>query len=344
MTDLLRSLRLLVVAIATVLCFQACSEEQQGPWIKNFNYGGALGTSYSITYLASEELNYQKEIDSVFRVVNQSMSTYIPESDISRINRGEKQVTVDEMFRAVFQLSKEVYRKTNGYFDPTVGILVNAWGFGPEEAMELNPTKVDSLLEYVGFDKVQLSKDNKVKKSDPAIQFDFNAIAKGYAIDRLALMLDEKGIQNYLVEVGGEIVARGMNRIKEKPWVVGIDDPKVEIGRRLKLALEIGDEALASSGNYRKFRVDSLTGKKYVHTIDPKTGYTKNSNILSASVIAGNCAEADAFATAFMAMDLEQSKSVVSEERQLEAFIIYLDSNGEVQEFMTEGFKKKVVQ
>ncbi|MCX2719233.1 FAD:protein FMN transferase [Lentiprolixibacter aurantiacus] len=321
----------------------ACADEK-GPWERNFNYGGALGTSYSITYLSSESLNFQEEIDSVFQVVNQSMSTYWPESDISRINRGDSTIVVDDMFREVFELSKEVHEKTQGYFDPTVGVLVNAWGFGPGRGMELDSAKVDSLLQYVGFDKVSLTQEGRVRKEDPAIRFDFNAIAKGYAIDRLALMLDNNGIENYLVEVGGEIVARGENKIKDKPWVLGIDDPQVEEGRRLKVALELTDAALASSGNYRKFRIDSITGEKYVHTIDPKTGFTRNSKVLSASVIAPACAEADAFATAFMAMDLEDSRAILEREKQLEAYLIYLDEAQEVQEFVTEGFKKRIVR
>lgn len=310
--------------------------------MKNFNYGGALGTSYSITYLSPETLDYQKEIDSVFEVVNQSMSTYWPDSDISRINQGDTTVRVDAMFREVFNLSKEVYQKTNGYFDPTVGVLVDAWGFGPGKAMALDSASVDSLLEYVGFDKVQLSPEGKIKKQHPGIRFDFNAIAKGYAIDRLAIMLDNKGIKNYLVEVGGEIVATGENKLKDKSWVLGIDDPQVEEGRRLKATLTLKDRALASSGNYRKFRVDSLTGERYVHTIDPITGFTKNSKVLSASVIAPTCAEADAFATAFMAMDLKASKALLKQEKQLEAYLIYLDDQQQVQEYMTEGFQKRM--
>ena len=342
MTDLLKLVKI-TIATLLVLVIWACAEDK-GPWERNFNYGGALGTSYSITYLSSESLNYQEEIDSVFQVVNQSMSTYWPDSDISRINQGDSTIVVDAMFREVFDLSKEVYEKTGGYFDPTVGVLVNAWGFGPGSAMQLDSVKVDSLLKYVGFDKVRLTADGRISKQDPTISFDFNAIAKGYAIDRVALMLDDKGIDNYLVEVGGEIVAKGQNKIKNKPWVLGIDDPQIEEGRRLKVALELKDGALASSGNYRKFRIDSITGEKYVHTIDPISGFTKNSKVLSASVIAPSCAEADAFATAFMALDLDKSKAILEREKQLEGYIVYLDEEQEVQEFVTEGFQERIIK
>ena len=304
--------------------------------------GPALGTTYSIIYLDDKELDFQREIDSVFQAVNQSMSTYWPDSDISKINRGDSSITVDHMFKEVFKLSKMVYEASEGYFDPTVGTLVNAWGFGPQGQMDLDSVKVDSLLLFVGFDKVMLGDDGRIQKEHPSIFFDFNAIAKGYAIDRLGVMLDNKNINNYLVEVGGEVLTRGQNSISGKKWTVGIDDPQVELGRELKKVIRLKDKALASSGNYRKFRVDSITGEKYVHTIDAKTGYTKNAKVLAASVIAYDCATADAYATTFMAMDLEDSKILLSKQTVLEAYIIYVDEEGNTQEFMTNGFEMLV--
>lgn len=343
MMDLLKySIRLLffIFFLATVF---SCS---LGPdsYVKNISFGGALGTSYSITYLTEKEIDLQSEIDSVFQVINHSMSTYIPDSDISKINKGDSTVRVDQMFREVFQLSQDVHTNTNGYFDPTVGALVNAWGFGPGDIVEMDSSKVDSILQFVGLDKVRLNSDGTISKKDPRIYMDFNAIAKGYAIDRLAVLLDQKDIENYLIEVGGEIISKGENKIKNKSWIVGIDDPKIEEGRRLKLTLQLADKAMASSGNYRKFRVDSITGQKYVHTIDPKTGYTKDSQILAVSVIANTCARADAYATAMMAMELSESKKVLDLHKELDAYIIYLERDGEVAEFMTPGFKKLVAR
>lgn len=319
----------------------ACGERAV---VQNQATGAALGTTYSIIYLSNSELSFEKEIDSVFNVVNQSLSTYILDSDISKINRGDGEVVIDKMFKEVFSLSKEIYKITDGYFDPTVGPLVNAWGFGPEQQIKMDSIKIDSLLNFVGFEKVSLSPEGKIVKTLPNIYFDFNAIAKGYAIDRLAAMLNEKGIENYLIEVGGELVAKGENTIKKKSWVVGIDDPQIINGRGLKLLINLNNRALASSGNYRKFRIDEHTGKKYVHTIDPKTGYTKNSNTLGVTVLADNCATADAYATAFMVMDLEKAFNVISNNRSLEAYIIYLDEHGATQEFLTSGFKELVVQ
>ena len=333
------SLRFLLLGIA-IITLVSCGKEER--WIKNTELGEALGTTYSIIYISKDTLNLQQQIDSVFRVVNQSMSTYIPGSDISRINSGDSTVVVDEMFREVLALSREVYHTTNGYFDPTVGILVNAGGFGPGQAMAMDSAEVNRLKMFVGLDKIELTADNQIRKKNPEMQLDFNAIAKGYAIDRLAVMLDQNQIENYLVEVGGEIVTKGINQLKEQAWVVGIDDPQVELGRRLKITLNLKDEALASSGNYRKFRIDSLTGQKFVHTIDPKTGFTRNSNVLAASVIASNCALADAYATAFMTMELDSSIAFLEGKTELEAYLIYIDPQGEEQEYFTPGFLERV--
>ena len=341
MMALLKYTRLPGLAI-TILLLVNCQPEKE--WIRNVAAGPALGTSYSIIYLTKDPLDIQKDIDSVFRVINQSMSTYIPESDISKVNQGDSTLTVDTMFREVFLLSKEVYQKTEGYFDPTVGILVDAWGFGPGNQVQLDSSKVDSLLKFVGFQKVRLSDDNRILKEHPQIRFDFNAVAKGYAIDRLGHMLDGYDIDHYLIEVGGELLAKGENRQKNKRWVVGIDDPEVIEGRRLKTTIYLKDRAMASSGNYRKFRIDTISGEKYVHTINPKTGYTKNAKVLSTSVITQTCARADAFATAFMAMDLPDSKDLIEKEGELDVYIIYLDENNEAREFMTPGFEALLVK
>lgn len=331
-----------VVILCMVMVVLSCADTPRN-LVKNSNAGGALGTSYSITYIADRELDYQHAIDSVFNVVNQSLSTYIPTSDISRINQGNADVTVDAMFQEVFKLSKEIYEHTEGYFDPTVGIMVNAWGFGPGKKVAMDSVKVDSLMQYVGLPKVNLTADNKIQKEYANTYLDFNAIAKGYAIDRLAKMMDQKGIEDYLLEVGGELVGKGINQIKQKPWVVGIDDPQIGLGRKLKILIQLKDKALASSGNYRKFRIDSLTGKKYVHTIDPKTGYTKNASTLGVTVLANSCAVADAYATSFMAMDLEKTKAILATRKELEAYVVYLDEDGQTKEYMTDGFKKLVV-
>ncbi len=331
----------IVFGIAIGVLF-SCTETQHSGY-RNDNVGAALGTSYRIISITHQPIELQKHIDSVFTVINQSLSTYIPSSDISRINDGDSTVVVDKMFLEVFSLSKKIYAETDGFFDPTVGTLVNAWGFGPEGQIALDSLKVDSLLHYVGFDKVTLTSKKEVIKANPNIYLDFNAIAKGYSIDRLAAMLDGNGIENYLIEVGGELVAKGRNTIKDKLWVVGIDDPEMQLERNTKLLIHLNNKALASSGNYRKFRIDEATGKKYVHTINPKTGFTQNSNTLAVTILANDCATADAYATAFMAMDLSAAFKLINQNINLEAYIVYLDEHGETQEFLTKGFKELVL-
>ena len=333
----------ILVIVAVIGLFQSCKKNNDAKF-RNENIGGALGTSYSIISISSEKLDLQKDIDSVFAVINHSLSTYIPESDISRINKGDITVVVDMMFREVFDLSKTIHKETNGFFDPTVGTLVNAWGFGPERQISMDSLKIDSLLNFVGLHKVTLDESNHIVKANANIYLDFNAIAKGYSIDRLAAMLDAKGIENYLIEVGGELVAKGKNTIKDKFWVVGIDDPEEQINRATKILIHLNDRALASSGNYRKFRIDEETGKKFVHTVNPKTGYTQVSKTLAVTILADNCATADAYATALMAMNLDDAFNLVEENKKLEAYIIYLNENGETKEFSTEGFKALVVK
>jgi len=315
-----------------------CCKTDSTPLVRNQFVGGALGTSYSIICFTAEQTDLEREIDSVFKVLNTSLSTYIPDSDISKINRGDTTIVVDHMFREVFQLSRIIYTETKGAFDPTVGALVNAWGFGPEKAIAMDSSRVDSILKFVGFDKVALASDNTIRKLDSRTYFDFNAIAKGYAIDRLGYMLDRQGITNYLIEVGGEVVTKGKNTAKNKPWTVGVDDPKVVNRANPKVVLQLTNNAMASSGNYRKFRVDPVSGKKYVHTIDPQTGFTKNSDVLAATVIAPNCASADAYATAFMAMDLDRSIALLKKKQDLEGYIIYSDTLGVIKEYKTDGF------
>lgn len=321
--------------LAVAMLGYACHSHS---WVQQQHRGNALGTTYTIRYITDRKVDYQKEVDSVFRVVNQSLSTYSPTSDISKINAGDTTQVVDPMFREVFEISSTVYEASCGYFDPTIGILANAWGFGPVPATPLDSAAVDSLLAYVGWDNVQLHSNNTLSKAHPAICFDFNAVAKGYAVDRLGALLADKGIEHYLVEVGGEVLARGKNTMSNRLWTVGIDDPQAGHHRRLKSVVFLQDRALASSGNYRKFWIDPKTGEKYVHTLNPKTGYPKNSNVLAASVVAHSCAVADAYATACMAMDLEASKRLLNEQKHVEAYIIYLDTHGATQTFMTPGF------
>lgn len=302
--------------------------------------GEAFGTTYSIIVTDTKTVDLHSEIDSVVQVVNRSLSTYIPTSDISKINRGDNSIIVDHMFRDVFNLSEQIYEKTQGYFDPTVGVLVNAWGFGPGKQIEINDHIIDSLMNYVGYSKVKMTDDFRIIKDHPSIYFDFNAIAKGYAIDRLGSALDQRGLKNYLIEVGGEILCKGINTASKKEWIVGIDDPLAEDRTNPIRLIKLKDRALASSGNYRKFREDPETGEKYVHTINALTGYTQNSKVLAVSVLANDCGTADGYATAFMAMGLEKTKELVQSDVSLDAFVVYLDESDRTTTWASEGFKE----
>ncbi len=294
--------------------------------------GLIFGTVYHISYQSINEQSLQSSIDSLFVLVNKSLSTYIPSSDISKINRGDTAIVVDDFFIEVFEKSKRIHENTEGYFDPTVGSLVNAWGFGPKnDKIPLDSVEVAEFMNYVGLDKVQL-RNNKVVKENQKTYLDFNSIAKGYGIDVIARFLEGKQISNYLVEIGGEIRARGTNG-KGNYWKVAIEKPNTDGSQSFEKIIELKNQSMATSGNYRKFRL-SKDGKKYVHTVNPKTGFATESDLLSASVIANlDCADVDAYATAFMAMGFEKAKKIVIKQNQLKVFFIYLDTDGNIAEY-----------
>jgi thiamine biosynthesis lipoprotein len=302
--------------------------------------GQAFGTGYSIQYYSKSTFSAERGIDSVVQVINQSVSTYLADSDISKINRGDTTVVVDPIFRDVFRLSEEVFNQTEGYFDPTVGVLRNAYGFGEEAPIkQIDSVTIDSLLQYVGFQKVRITAKNTIAKQFPQIYFDFNAIAKGYGIDQIGAYLEQQGVTDYLIELGGELLAKGIHKDKGKPWTVGIEAVTSALeDRTYDAVIALRDRAMASSGNYRKFWVDSLSGRKYVHTINPLTGSAEKSDVTSATVLAPTCALADAYATACMAMGLEKSKAVLQQLPNIEAYLTFNDENGSPQVYATPGF------
>ena len=283
--------------------------------------GFALGTSYNIQYVANvPEDKIQNGIDSIFYILNKSLSTYLPQSDISKINRGDTTVVVDHHFRLVFEKATEVWKATDGYFDPTVGALVNAYGFGPAKVInELNLQQKDSLLTLTGWQKVKLKNDHTVVKESPLIYLDFNALAKGYVVDVIGDYLHQMGNQHYMVEIGGEIVTKGNSPKTGQAWKIAIDDPRQGAHRKFLQTLTLHNKALASSGNYRKYRIDTITGERFVHSINPLIGSAKKTNILSTSVKAPDCMTADAWATALMVMPLEKGKKLIENDPQLQA-------------------------
>ncbi|WP_230401619.1 FAD:protein FMN transferase [Hanstruepera ponticola] len=331
----MKSFRLEVSGFATIvmLLLLSCKQDTRQQF-KNTKLSGAVfGTSYSIIY--DSDSDYTKQFDSLFQVVNQSLSTYIPSSDISKLNRNEM-VIVDEHFITVFQASKDIYNQTQGVFDPTIGAVVNAWDFGPEGKINnIDSLKIDSLMLGVGLNKVRLENNRVIK---PAITFlDFNAIAKGYGVGVIANFLEEKGIHNYLVEIGGEIHAGGKNAEKQKPWKVGVEMPLFDGSQSILKTISITDEAMATSGTYRKFKVDE-NGNRYSHIIDTKTGYPSKTNLLSISVLAENCMIADAYATAFKSMGVNAVKDFLKTHPELKAFLIFENEEGELETLALNGF------
>lgn len=321
--------------------FFSCGNEPEKAMVLQ---GNAFGTTYSIQYFSEVPLEAEKGIDSVIYLVNKSVSTYLPKSDISRINQGDTTVVTDAIFKEVFRISETVYTNSKGYFDPTIGVLRNAYGFGDEKPLErMDSTTLDSLRKFVGFRKVRILTDGTVRKDLPEIYFDFNAIAKGYGIDLIGRYLESKGVEHYLIELGGELLAKGNNVGKDASWRAGIESIDSELGNRSASAIiKLEDKAMAASGNYRKFRIDPESGQKYVHTINPLTGKAQQSDITSATVVASNCALADAYATTFMAMGLEQSKELLPTLDQVEAYLTYVDSDNIPKVFITEGFQKLI--
>lgn len=300
------------------------------PANKKIISGYSFGTSFSIQFEKNNDVNIIKnKIDSLFKIVNNSFSTYISDSDISKINRGDSLLVVDDHFKKVFLKSYEIWELSQGFFDPTVGSLVNAYGFGPENKIKnFSKKQLDSLIELTGFSKVSLTSEGTIKKKYSNIYLDFNAIGKGYIVDLISELLISYDIKNFLIEIGGEIIAKGKNPNSGDFWKVAIDNPSQKNNRQFIKTIFLKNKALATSGNYRKYIIDSLTGKKYVHTINPKNGKSFQSKILSVSVLASDCMTADAWATALMVMPFRLSKSIIESIEGIDAYWILSNQKG----------------
>jgi thiamine biosynthesis lipoprotein len=263
------------------------------------------------------------------------MSTYISDSDISKINRNESN-EIDDHFITVFEESKRIFLETQGVFDPTIGAVVNAWDFGPEgKIANIDSLKIDSLMLNVGFDKVR-REDRRIFKPQGTF-IDFNAIAKGYGVDVIAQFLKDKNIANYLVEIGGEINAGGINSEKQKPWRVGVERPQFDGSQSILKAISLKNKAMATSGTYRKFKTDE-NGNRYSHIIDTKTGYPSKTNLLSISVIADDCMTADGYATAFKAMGVSGVNEFLKTHPELKVFLIFENDKGDFETLSLNGF------
>ena len=314
------------------------SKQRSVPFQKNTGF--VFGTVYNITYESDKDL--QKDIEAELQKVDNSLSPFNPTSVISKINRNEN-VVVDDMFAEVFNLAEKISAETDGAFDITVAPMVNAWGFGFKTGNMPGCKQLDSLRAIVGFHKVALENGRVVKKNRRTM-LDCSAIAKGYGCDVVARFLQSKGIKNYMVEIGGEIVTCGVND-QRMPWKIGVTKPtddSLSVNEELQTVLNVTNKAMATSGNYRNFYYKN--GKKYAHTIDPKTGRPVQHNILSATVLADDCATADAYATSFMVLGLDKAKKVLEKHPELMAYFIYSDKNGKNAVWFSPSMKGKYME
>ncbi len=328
---------IITIALAGSLFF-SCGQPAQ----YYAHQGYTEGTYYKITYESPKGVDYEQDIVQLLHEFSASLSTYIPSSLISRINQNDPTVVVDDYFRTVFDKSAEVNKASGGVFDITIAPIVNLWGFGfTSETPDMDPKKIDSLLQYVGMDKVRIV-GNKVVKDAPGVQLDVNAIAKGYSVDIVANFLKKKGCCNYLVDIGGEIVAHGVNA-SGNMWRIGIDRPadKAVPGAAFQAIVRLNNKALATSGNYRRFF--EIDGAKYAHSINVKTGYPVKHNLLSATIVAADCMTADAWATVCMVSGVDKSIQLLKQHPELDALLIYSDEKGNYKIFTTQGLEDAIL-
>ena len=301
--------------------------------------GFIFGTVYNVKYQHTESL--KDDITRELQLFDGSLSMFNDTSTISRVNRNED-IQPDTLFTNVIRRSLEISQATDGCFDITVAPLVNAWGFGFKHDIEPDSTAIDSLMQMVGYDKIQLTPDGRVLKQDPRTMLDCSAIAKGYAVDIIASLLRRKGISNYMVDIGGEVDVAGHNPNGDL-WHIGINKPQddsLSVNSELQTVLAVSGVGIATSGNYRNFYYKG--GRKFAHTIDPHTGYPVQHSILSATVIASDCMSADAYATSFMVMGLDKAREFLSRHSGIEAYLIYSGDDGKYEVYMSEGMKRHI--
>jgi len=304
--------------------------------------GLIFGTMYSITYQHDKSLKL--DIDQELDRFDASLSIFNDSSTIMGVNNNVLEVVEDTLFINVFRKAMQISEEVDGSFDITVDPLIAAWGFSKARQELPTAAAIDSIIEFVGWQKIKLTDDNRIVKEDPRVKLDCSAIAKGYAVDVISHLLESNGVENYMVDIGGEVNVKGKNPSRGK-WRIGVskpDDDSLSINQDLQTILEVTNLSIATSGNYRNFYFRD--GMKYAHTVDPKTGYTVQHSILSSTVIAKNCMTADAYATAFMVMGLDRAKAFMEKHPEIEAYFIYSDEKGNYQTYMTDGMKRFVTK
>ena len=320
----------------SILCFASCGRQSH----KIVLQGLAQGSYYAVTYYDAENRNFQPEIDSIFHAVDMSVNLWVDSSIISKVNRNED-VTLDSIFLDNFRIAMETARLSDGYFDPTISPIVAAWGFSYKSGDSITPQLIDSLKQLVDYRKIRIE-NGKVIKDNPDMKLDFNAIAQGYTSDLIAAFLESRGIKNYLVDTGGEIMARGSKPIGQ-PWIVGIEKPAEnwDSEQVVQTRITLRDKGLVTSGSTRKYT--ERNGRRYSHCIDPKTGYPVEHNVLSATVLAENSVWADALASICMVMGMEKSLPLIESMNGVEAYYIFVNEQNELETFATEGFRELII-
>ena len=326
---------LTLLIVGTILIIR---QQHATPYQKNT--GLIFGTTYSVIYQYDEDL--QDEIEKELRKVDDEFSMFNSQSVVAQINRGEKPKLSDN-FKDVFKLARQVSDDTHGAFDITVAPLVNAWGFGFKHEQMPTKQQVDSLMQLIGMQYVEL-KDDIITMKKKGMMLDFSAIAKGYGVDVIAHLLEHHDIKNFMVEIGGEITTSGINP-ERVPWKIGVNKPNEDAlneSHELQTILNVTDKSMATSGNYRNFYIKG--GKKYAHTIDPKTGYPVQHTLLSATVLTDRCAKADAYATSFMVLGMEGAKQILKSHKDLMAYLIYTNNKGNLAVWYSPSLKDKIVK
>lgn len=315
----------------------SCVQQPQ----KTVLQGLVQGSYYAITYYDDLGRNFQVEVDSIFHAVDLSVNLWVDSSLICKVNRNEE-VCLDSIFIDNFEIAQEAARISNGYFDPTVSPLVAAWGFSNKEGDSITPQLIDSLRGLVDYRKIRIEK-GKVFKENPNMKLDFNAIAQGYTSDMVAFFLDSKGVERYIVDIGGEIFARGC-KPDGSPWIVGVEKPAAnwDAGREVQQRVSLSDKGIVTSGGYRKYV--ERDGKRYSHCIDPKTGYPVDHNLLSVTVVANNAVRADALASICMVMGMERSLELVNSLQGVEAYYIYVNADNALETYATNGFNELLME
>ena len=324
---------LMMLIVGTVLII---SHQQSTPYRQANDF--VFGTTYKIVYQCDSDLT--ASIRQELMRVDYSLSPFNKESVITAVNQN-REVMLDPYFVEVFNKAMEISRETKGAFDITVAPLVNAWGFGFKHEQMPTKRQVDSLRQIIGYQKVAL-KNGKVEKQDSRMMLDCSAIAKGFGVDAVARLLRDRGVQNFMVEIGGEVVTCGVNA-QRLPWRVGVVKPSedsLSTGHELQTILNVTDKAMATSGNYRNFYYKN--GRRYAHTIDPKTGYPVQHSLLSATVLAASCTVADAYATSFMVMGLDNARQLLEHHPELMAYLIYDDGKGDIAVWFSPSLRHKI--